>query len=211
MRRDPARFLRPHRPPAGRSRLCPPAPCPGAQDHGAAAGDTWARAHRLSGRPSARRASIRRVGRPDLRRCPGARPSVFIAQREPDKWGFLPPGGESYAQLADRMGEWYRAVERDVVVAAHGGTARALWPISRSHRRKLPRAIRSTTAWSISSRTEADALRVGEDLTRPGRELPHQIPCRSIPSVICSGSPPSARAMGRRSAAWSTAVRRASR
>jgi broad specificity phosphatase PhoE len=55
-----------------------------------------------------------------------ARDGDIIARRESDKWGFLPPGGESYAQLAVRIGGWYRALERDVVVAAHGGTARAL-------------------------------------------------------------------------------------
>ncbi len=55
-----------------------------------------------------------------------ARDCNVIARREADKWGFLPPGGESYAQVSRRMGEWYRAVERDIVVAAHGGTARAL-------------------------------------------------------------------------------------
>jgi broad specificity phosphatase PhoE len=55
-----------------------------------------------------------------------ARDGDFMARREADKWGFLPPGGESYAQLAVRMGEWYRALARDVVVAAHGGTGRAL-------------------------------------------------------------------------------------
>jgi broad specificity phosphatase PhoE len=49
-----------------------------------------------------------------------------IAKRESDKWGFLPPGGESYAQLTVRMRAWYQTVERDTVVAAHGGTARAL-------------------------------------------------------------------------------------
>ena len=36
-------------------------------------------------------------------------------------------------------------------------------------------------------------------------------PCRSTPSAICSGSPASAKATGRRSAAWSMAARRASR
>ena len=55
-----------------------------------------------------------------------ARDRDVIGRREFDKWGFLPPGGESYAQLTLRMGEWYRTVERDVVVAAHGGTGRAL-------------------------------------------------------------------------------------
>jgi len=39
---------------------------------------------------------------------------------------FLPPGGESYAQLTVRIRAWYQTVERDTVVAAHGGTARAL-------------------------------------------------------------------------------------
>jgi broad specificity phosphatase PhoE len=49
-----------------------------------------------------------------------------VARRESDKWGFLPPGGESYAQLTVRMRAWYETVDRDTVVAAHGGTARAL-------------------------------------------------------------------------------------
>ena len=49
-----------------------------------------------------------------------------VAKRESDKWDFLPPGGESYAQLTVRMRAWYQTVERDTVVAAHGGTARAL-------------------------------------------------------------------------------------
>ena len=49
-----------------------------------------------------------------------------VARREHDKWGFLPPGGESYAQVTARVGAWYDALERDAVVSAHGGTARAL-------------------------------------------------------------------------------------
>jgi probable phosphoglycerate mutase len=49
-----------------------------------------------------------------------------VARRESDKWGFLPPGGESYAQLTVRMRAWYETVDKDTVVAAHGGTARAL-------------------------------------------------------------------------------------
>ena len=49
---------------------------------------------------------------------------------------------------------------------------------------------------------------------RPLRATHHRsgrIPCRTTPSAICSASPPGARATGRRSAAWSTAARRASR
>ena len=49
-----------------------------------------------------------------------------VARRESEKWEFLPPGGESYAQLTARLGGWYRGIERDTVVSAHGGTARAL-------------------------------------------------------------------------------------
>jgi broad specificity phosphatase PhoE len=49
-----------------------------------------------------------------------------VARRESDKWGFLPPGGESYAQVTARVGAWYDELGRDAVVAAHGGTARAL-------------------------------------------------------------------------------------
>jgi broad specificity phosphatase PhoE len=52
--------------------------------------------------------------------------SETLAARERDKWRFAAPGGESYQQLTKRVGEWYATVERDSVVAAHGGTARAL-------------------------------------------------------------------------------------
>jgi broad specificity phosphatase PhoE len=49
-----------------------------------------------------------------------------LAARERDKWAFVPPNGESYQQLAVRVSAWYDALRRDSVVAAHGGTARAL-------------------------------------------------------------------------------------
>jgi len=49
-----------------------------------------------------------------------------VARRERDKWDFLPPGGESYVQVAARVGAWYATIERDTVVTAHGGTGRAL-------------------------------------------------------------------------------------
>ena len=49
-----------------------------------------------------------------------------IAARESDRWGFAPPGGESYAQVGVRIRDWYERLEWDTVVAAHGGTARAL-------------------------------------------------------------------------------------
>jgi broad specificity phosphatase PhoE len=55
-----------------------------------------------------------------------AREPAALTAREHDKWNFLPPGGESYAQVAARMAEWYGELTRDSVVTAHGGTARAL-------------------------------------------------------------------------------------
>jgi probable phosphoglycerate mutase len=54
------------------------------------------------------------------------REAVALAQRERDKWGFVLPGGESYAQLELRVQAWYETVERQSVVAAHGGVCRAL-------------------------------------------------------------------------------------
>jgi len=50
-----------------------------------------------------------------------------IAQREQDKWHFLPPGGESYEMVSKRMQAWHRTLTRDTVVTAHGGTARGLY------------------------------------------------------------------------------------
>ena len=55
-----------------------------------------------------------------------ARDQDVVARRESNKWGFLPPGGESYAQLTVRLRAWHETVDTDTVVAAHGGTARAL-------------------------------------------------------------------------------------
>ena len=49
-----------------------------------------------------------------------------LAARERDKWGFVLPGGESYAQLEVRVQAWYESVERATVVSAHGGVCRAL-------------------------------------------------------------------------------------
>lgn len=49
-----------------------------------------------------------------------------IAQREHDKWHFVPPGGESYQMVSVRMRDWYESLTRDTVVTAHGGTARGL-------------------------------------------------------------------------------------
>ena len=46
--------------------------------------------------------------------------------REGNKWTFQPPGGESYAMLADRLRPWLDTIERDTLVVSHGGVARVL-------------------------------------------------------------------------------------
>lgn len=50
----------------------------------------------------------------------------LVASRRADKWGFVPPGGESYAMLSDRIGGWLRTVDRPSIVVAHGGVFRVL-------------------------------------------------------------------------------------
>lgn len=55
-----------------------------------------------------------------------SREAEALAERERDKWGFVLPGGESYAQLEKRVQVWYEAIERETVASAHGGVCRAL-------------------------------------------------------------------------------------
>jgi probable phosphoglycerate mutase len=47
-------------------------------------------------------------------------------QRERDKWGFVPPAGESYAMLAERVSAWLATLDAPTVAVAHGGVLRAL-------------------------------------------------------------------------------------
>lgn len=46
--------------------------------------------------------------------------------RERDKWGYVPPGGESYAMLAERLRPCVSELMRETVVVSHGGVARGL-------------------------------------------------------------------------------------
>jgi broad specificity phosphatase PhoE len=46
--------------------------------------------------------------------------------RDIDKWGFVPPKGESYAMLAERVAPFLGELTRDTVVVSHGGVARVL-------------------------------------------------------------------------------------
>lgn len=49
-----------------------------------------------------------------------------VARRRADKWGFVPPEGESYRMLSDRVAGWLESVGQDAVVVAHGGILRVL-------------------------------------------------------------------------------------
>jgi len=55
-----------------------------------------------------------------------ARAPDGVKARRTDKWGFVPPGGESYAMLAERVRAWLAALPGDTFVVSHGGVARAL-------------------------------------------------------------------------------------
>jgi broad specificity phosphatase PhoE len=54
-----------------------------------------------------------------------ADPELY-AKRLTAKWTMAPEGGETYAEVQQRMREWYDSVRSDAVAVAHGGTARAL-------------------------------------------------------------------------------------
>jgi len=47
-------------------------------------------------------------------------------KRQADKWRFVPPDGESYADLSTRIGGWLADQDRPVVVVGHGGVLRVL-------------------------------------------------------------------------------------
>ena len=54
------------------------------------------------------------------------REAEALAARDADKWGYVLPDGESYARLQERVRGWYQTVDRDTVVASHGGVCRVL-------------------------------------------------------------------------------------
>jgi broad specificity phosphatase PhoE len=55
-----------------------------------------------------------------------ARDPSGVRARRKDKWNFAPPGGESYAMLAERLRPWLDGLTGDAFVVSHGGVARAL-------------------------------------------------------------------------------------
>jgi len=49
-----------------------------------------------------------------------------FAHRQKDIWLNAPPGGESYADLTERVEQWYLELKRDTICVAHGGVSRSL-------------------------------------------------------------------------------------
>lgn len=56
---------------------------------------------------------------------PETDPQGFAA-RKADMWGWRPNGGESYRMLSERVARWLGEMERDAIVASHGGVSRVL-------------------------------------------------------------------------------------
>lgn len=48
------------------------------------------------------------------------------AARKRDKWGFVPPEGESYEMLSHRVRPWLNGLNRPTVCVAHGGITRVV-------------------------------------------------------------------------------------
>lgn len=55
-----------------------------------------------------------------------ARDAASAASRKADKWGFVPPGGESYEMLSSRIAGWLATLDRPSVIVAHGGVMRVM-------------------------------------------------------------------------------------
>lgn len=49
-----------------------------------------------------------------------------VSRRQADKWRYVPPAGESYAMLTDRVAEWLAGVRADTVAVSHGAVGRAV-------------------------------------------------------------------------------------
>ena len=88
------------------------------------------------------------------------REAEALAARERDKWDFVLPGGESYAQLEKRVQVWYESIARATVASAHGGVCRASAPSSRGRGRAGSTRSRSPVPEDCPSReARASALR----------------------------------------------------
>ena len=47
-------------------------------------------------------------------------------KRKADKWGFTPPGGESYKSASGRVERWMEKLDKPVIAVSHGGINRLL-------------------------------------------------------------------------------------
>ena len=52
------------------------------------------------------------------------RDPLGVKERNADKWGFVPPDGESYALLTERVKPWLESLSGDTIAVSHGGVAR---------------------------------------------------------------------------------------
>jgi probable phosphoglycerate mutase len=50
----------------------------------------------------------------------------WLKARHANKWDYVPPGGESYHMLSERIIGWLATVDKPTVVVAHGGVGRVL-------------------------------------------------------------------------------------
>lgn len=62
----------------------------------------------------------------EIRKSARASERELARARENDKWGFVPPGGESYRMLAERIRPVLEGLAPDTVMVSHGGVARAV-------------------------------------------------------------------------------------
>ena len=62
----------------------------------------------------------------EIRKSADASERERAQARERDKWGFVPPGGESYRMLAERIRPVLEGLAPDTVMVSHGGVARAV-------------------------------------------------------------------------------------
>ena len=116
LRRNPARPVRARRSRSGDARLRVEPAQARQRDHGTRARGARSCAPTVTGATSGLRKSPSATGRASpSRNCTSAIPPR-IAQREHDKWHFVPPGGESYEMVSARMRDWYESLAR-----RHGG------------------------------------------------------------------------------------------
>jgi broad specificity phosphatase PhoE len=54
-------------------------------------------------------------------------------RREKNKWEAIPPDGESYVMLAERVTAFLDNIRRDTVIVSHGGVGRAMMQIVAGH------------------------------------------------------------------------------